>query len=1642
MDRALVRVLLVEDNPADALLLKESLVDDPLTEFHVTNAESLGQGLEQLAAGGYDAVLLDLGLPDSQGLETFTSARGKFPDIPIIVLSGMEDDRLALQAVQAGAQDYLLKSATGWKLGARAIRYALERHRADETLHKKEAELSSIFRAAPVGIGTTINRVLQEVNSTFCKMTGYAREELLGKPARILYVNDEDYEYVGREKYRQIAEYGVGSVETRFKCKDGGIIDVFLCSTLLDQSDPARGYTFTALDITERKRAEEEMKQSQAFSKTIIDSIPGTFYMIDASGRYVGWNAYQRDEIVGQPESRMGEAYAIDTIHPDDRPAIGEKIANVLKNGTEEVVEGRVLLRGGPDFRWLLMTGTRMMMKDRPVLVGIGIDITERKQADQALRESQAELKAVYEHAPVMMCLLGPGRQVLYANQAFTDFTGIPEAELKQGRACGVFGCINASEHPQGCGFGASCRDCRLRLAIEDTLATGQGHRDVEYSATLERDGLRRDVDLLGATARIESGKSPRVLLCLLDITERKRAEMELQYSKDRLLEAQRLAHIGNWEWDLKKQTLFWSDEVFRIFGVSPSEFAPSQHTFESTIHPDDVDDFLRQRERMLAEKKSACIDHRIVLPDGQIRHVQERTQLILDDTGNVARVIGTVQDITERKLAEERIARTERHFQALIEKAPDGVVLIGADLNFAYISPSARKIFGYGIDDPIDITPNGSTYPEDLPRVLEVLNRLIQDPSQSPMLQYRFRHKDGSWLWIESTFTNLLADPSVEAIVINFRDVTGRLEAERKIQESEERSQRAHDAADLGTWQDDLIQHVFSLDERARRHFDLDAPTLLDTELASRLHPQDRPRVGAAIESAAAANQDRIQLEYRVVHRDGSVHWLSVHGRMYSEERNGVWMPVLAAGTSQDITERKIVEEELARRNRQMRLIHEATQRLNMALDPAYVYQVIYASIRELLPCNTLLISVFDPGRELISLAAGWHDGQPVDAAAFEPIPLEPEGSGVQSRAIRTKNPEWIPDYQARLKNVQVAHHFDGEGHFVDEAPQEGDIPRSALVVPLLIEGQARGVIQVFSYQPNAYTEDDLQILAGFGAQAAIALSNARLYDNLRQENLERQRAEQALLERTRQLEALFAIADRLGDAQSEEQALDTTLEYISSLMDAPAGGIALLEPGRDHFKLTRAVGIFAANLGRTFPLTAGLTGQVLRLGRPVVTADYAAEPLRFQNLVNVDELGPGLFVPICTESQFSGVLIVLRLKGQVERPFSQEDIHLLSAVGEILGSALQRVRLFAQTTSQLNQLQTLYKMDRAITGSLDLGLTLRLLLAEIVDQPEVDAADILLVNPHSLTLEYAASSGFRAHTVEQVRLLIGQGYAGQAALNRRIFQARDLQNCDEPLQRQVFVEEGFKAYTAAPLIAKGKIVGVLELYSHSVSPHKPEWDDFVETLAGQATIAIEDVRLFTDLQRSNLEMELAFDAIIEGWARTVELHANESVGHSTRMAAMTLDLARLLGMQNEDMLHLRRGALLHDIGKLSIPDEILLKPGPLSPAEWEIVRRHPLTAFEILQPIEYLRKAQEVPYCHHEKWDGTGYPRGLSGEQIPLAARIFAVVDVYESLTSARSYRPAWEGGKAQAYIQEQSGLHFDPQVVQVFQSWFRMR
>lgn len=357
-------------------------------------------------------------------------------------------------------------------------------------------------------------------------------------------------------------------------------------------------------------------------------------------------------------------------------------------------------------------------------------------------------------------------------------------------------------------------------------------------------------------------------------------------------------------------------------------------------------------------------------------------------------------------------------------------------------------------------------------------------------------------------------------------------------------------------------------------------------------------------------------------------------------------------------------------------------------------------------------------------------------------------------------------------------------------------------------------------------------------------------------------------------------------------------------------------------------------------------------------------------------------------------------------------------------------------KVTRKLNYLQSLREIDSAIIENTDIYISLHILLERVLSQLHVDAADVLLLNPQDQTLSYIVGIGFISNSIELSTRKIHQKILRNVVLDGAIQHMNDFSKLNQELLSTALLEsEGFTDYYVIPLNDKGITLGILEVFHRQPLNLDPEELDFLHILAGQTAIAIENNHLYTNLQNANFDLLQAYDTTIEGWSHALDLRDKETEGHTLRVTEMTLDLARKAGISEEELVHIRRGALLHDIGKMGVPDNILLKPDKLTNEEWVSMIKHPNFAFELLSPIAFLHPAIDIPYCHHEKWDGTGYPRGLKSEEIPFSARLFAVVDVWDALISDRPYRRAWQKAKVLNHIKSLSGSHFDPQAVDLF-------
>ncbi|KAF0107027.1 MAG: putative signaling protein [Anaerolineaceae bacterium] len=681
--------------------------------------------------------------------------------------------------------------------------------------------------------------------------------------------------------------------------------------------------------------------------------------------------------------------------------------------------------------------------------------------------------------------------------------------------------------------------------------------------------------------------------------------------------------------------------------------------------------------------------------------------------------------------------------------------------------------------------------------------------------------------------------------------------------------------------------------------------------------------------------------------------------------------------------------------------ILHEVSQEIvKVGLDLERVYEAVHHAAERLMPAEAFVLSVLDETHHKILFAYLYDEGKRWPSDTF------PEGSGLSGRVIETGKALIINDLQSTP--LQDGIDFG-----------EGELVRSILAVPLRLGAKVFGTLSVQSYQPGSYTEDDQALLEMLGAHAAVAIENARLYSETRR--------------RLTELEAVNRISTALRMAQTAEQMLPRLLDETLKILESEAGAIWLYNQISGTLEEVEARGWFTRVHDEPIVPNDGIAGKVFSTGEPAVSGEFASDDRTRAAACSQAPPGwGGACVPIRAGSETIGVLFV---SVQLPRLLNQGDVDLLTTITEIAGNAIHRSRLYEQSQRHLQRLASLRAIDMAISTVLDLRVTLSILIDHILSQLRVNAVAVLLLNPNTQMLHHGASAGFRTDSIKKWSSHASEGLSGQVARTRATVHVLDL--AAEPLfsRTAMLANEGFVTYFGVPLLAKGRVKGVLEIFQRSPLNPDVEWKNFLETLAGQAAIAIENASLFEDLQKSNVDLSLAYDATIEGWSRALDLRDRETEGHTQRVAELTIRLAQQLGVSDADQVHIRRGALLHDIGKMGVPDSILHKAGPLTDEEWQVMRRHPAFAYEMLYPISYLRPALDIPYGHHERWDGSGYPRQLKGEQVPLAARIFAIVDVWDALMSDRPYRPAWTKKRALAFIRRGGATIFDPQIVAAF-------
>lgn len=691
---------------------------------------------------------------------------------------------------------------------------------------------------------------------------------------------------------------------------------------------------------------------------------------------------------------------------------------------------------------------------------------------------------------------------------------------------------------------------------------------------------------------------------------------------------------------------------------------------------------------------------------------------------------------------------------------------------------------------------------------------------------------------------------------------------------------------------------------------------------------------------------------------------------------------------------------EETLRHAQETEAIAEVGRGISSTLRLELVLERIAAYARDLLKSETSAVYLFEQdSADLRAIAALGADA---DEIKNDPIQL---GIGILGNIAIQKTGEIVNDTTSDPRAITIKG--------TENTPNE-----HIMGVPVLLKNELTGLLVVWRIgEERDYKPTDLNFLASLAQQAAVAIENARLF---RAEEQRRQEAETLR-------EATAVVATTLDRGR----AIELILDQLARVLNYDSASIQLLRDGYLEIVGGRGWPSEYDVLGLRFPVPGNNPNSiVIKERRPFVINQVDKTYPTFGEMPHA-HIRSWMGVPLIAHGEVIGMLSV---DSGRDGNFNIEHLRLISAYANQAAIAIDNAQLHERSEIQIRRLTALRDVDTAIASSLDLRVTLNILIDNAASQLRADGMSILVYNPSLQLLESAATLGFQ-NRLGHRQVRIGEDLAGKIAATRQALEIENLNDQPNYSTPSWLSEERFSAYFGYPLIGKGQLKGVLEAFFREPFTPDLDWREFMQTMAGQAAIAIDNALLFENLQRSNQELSLAYDTTLEGWGKALELRDKETQGHTRRVVDLTFRLARRMNISDAEITHIRRGVLLHDIGKMGVPDQILRKTGPLNETEWIQMRMHPQYAYDLLYPIAYLRPALDIPHCHHEKWDGTGYPRGLKGENIPLAARLFAVVDVWDALLSDRPYRKTWTKEETMKYIADESGTRFDPRIVDVF-------
>jgi len=1366
-----------------------------------------------------------------------------------------------------------------------------------------------------------------------------------------------------------------------------------------------------------RKQSEERLLLSEERFKQISENAGEWIWEVDAQGLYTFTSPMVEQKLGYSADEIVGRKYFYDFFAPEVRLELKEAAFKAF--AVKQPFKGFVNPNQHKDGRIVILetNGTPILDQDGNLLGyrGADIDITERKRAEQALYESETQYRTLVEQLPAIVYIddatAGPGHTV-YVGPQIETILGITPAEWMQGEL-DVW-----TDHIQPAD--------RERVLTDYMRCYQEGEpMNTEYSMVAS-DG--RLVWFLDHAIKLhdENGKPTYIHGVMYDITERKQAEA-LQQSVYRIALAAEtsrslddlypilheiIASVMPSEnfyitlYDEKRNVLQFpyfkdqKDEPF-IGEIQPGQGLTAYvlRTGKSLLCTQQLHDELEQKgEVKLLGVPSAIWLGVPLLVEGKaigamvVQHYSDANAYGEREKHMLEFVSTQVAVAISRKQAEEALFRSESELRALFTAMPDLILVLDKDGRYIKIGPGNSNLLYQPADHLLGKTIH-EVFPIDEANLFLGQIRVALDTKQTVNFEYKLQ-TGGESSWFSGTVSPMTED----SVIWIARDITENKRTEDLILESEAKYRSLFDNVPDGVYRTTPNGQFLTVNQSAVKMLGYSSVAEIMNSHADQFYKNSMDR-NEFIEMMEAHGEVH-NLEVLFRNKEGKDMVLLENARAFRNENGQI---LYYEGTLTDITDRKHVETE-----RQTLL--EIMQGLMVTDDLRDYLQVVHQAIAKVIYAENFFVI-------LKNKETGLFEQTYLVDHYDEPVPPSELGKSLSAYVFRTAQP-FLFDQTAFDALVSKG-----------EVEQVGASSPSWLGVPLNASRETIGVMVIQDYETeDRYNRHDVDFLASIAGQVALAVKRkyaetelARLFESEKR--------------RVVRLSELQDLSADLNSLHTERELLNTLVRRTALLSNSLVSTVMLLDETTSEVILAEHTGL-PENVpsGIRIPIKA-LPEEVMvfQKGQSVIVSDIDRDLPALRRILLHPDIKSFTAFPLTISGRVVGVITISGL--ETHNP-SEAEVNIYQLLARLASAALENVRLFENINRSLKRMGSLRRVDMAISSSFDLMLTLNILLEQVTTHLEVDAADILLFDSGDSTLKYTCGRGFHGQALKFTNLRLGEGYAGRAALERRTIYIPNIQEEPSELDKSTTLgSEEFVSYWGVPLLGKGHIQGVLEVFHREPIQVDQEWLDFLETLAGQAAIAIDNVHLFDTLERSNADLSMAYDNTLAGWASALEMRDNETEGHTRRVAAMTMTLAGRLGMRDQEIMFLRWGSLLHDIGKMGIPDKILLKPGPLTESEWTVMRKHPRLAYEMLAPIAYLREALDIPYCHHEKWDGSGYPRGLKGEQIPLGSRIFAIIDVWDALTSDRPYRKAWTPAKTLKYIKEQDGTHFDPRVVKAF-------